>query len=125
MVVGAELVVNLDIESRSVRPVFSRYHEVLMGAKLVDKTRNCVGWRERIVREEIVGHRVKSVLGNNIAGERCARPSSVGVLANGAWIVNRVSDLLAGIEEIEVAVQHVGTRHVACGGIRGLLVLAL
>src|SRR6266581_9061091 len=104
MVVGAELVVNLDSESRAVRPVFSIYHEVLMVAKLVDKPRNCVGRRERIVREEIVGHRVNSVLGNNIAGERGARPSSVRILANGAWIVNRVSDLLAGIEEIEVAV---------------------
>src|SRR5947209_11595197 len=114
MVIGSELMVDLDIESRAIRAVNRWRHQVLVRTQLVDKTGSRVGGRERIVREEIVCHRIKSVLGNDVARERGAGPGSVRVLANGSRIVNDISTRLAcWIKEIEVAVQHIRAGHIA------------
>src|SRR3954447_4881084 len=96
-----------------------------MRAELIDESRSRVGRRKWIVRQKVLGDRIEAVLGNDIARKRVRGPRPVAKLVNGGRIVNCVSHLPAGrIEEIEVAVQHLGTGHVADEGLRGLLVMA-
>src|SRR2546427_11921132 len=108
MVIGVELVVDLDVEPRAVGSILRGHNQVPVRTRSIDGGGRIRG-REGIVRKEIVGDSVKTVLRDGIARERIARPGSVSVLSNRGWIVNRVSDLLAGrIEEVRSEERRVG-----------------
>src|ERR1051325_5744040 len=112
-VIQAELVIDLNIEARAVRAIFGRRDQVRMRAELVNEARRGIGWRERVVREEVVCDGIKSVLGNHISREWVAGPGSI-YLADRSGIIDSVADLRpCRIEKIEVPVQHVRAWDVA------------
>src|SRR5262245_28647114 len=95
LVIRAELMVNLDVDSLAVRALSRGGHQVLVWPQFIDESGRGIRGREGVVRKEIVRHRVKPVLGDNIAGEWRAGPGSVRVLTYSGWVVDGIADLLA------------------------------
>ena len=119
LVVGIELVIDFCVPTGDVITALGRHDQVVGGA-IRRRRAGVIRRLPRIPRQDVLRHRVVTILRNHVVRKRIANPVSVDEPRR-AGIVNRI----ASSAEIEVAVIHVGAGYIADESFGDLLVMAL